>query len=156
MALEIDPFAVLRAIGANQTAFSSIRAEVAKAQGTLTQKLRMLLVKQIKASAADPVALKDIRKTLGAETFDLVVDGMKDTELKALVGKLDKHHPQQKTASAHWRRQHLSALMTGAIQPSPKMTSKGKKAAERAKPAKEKKELDFLFDESAGAVRKTR
>lgn len=153
MALEIDALATLRVIAAHHDIFSSIRSEVSKAQGAFIQKLRALLVKQIKSSASDIGALKEIRKALGNETFDLVVDGMKDTDIKAIVAKADKHHPEQKTANSNWRRQHLVALVTGAAQPSPKAAGKAK--AVKAKASKsEKGALDFLFDESAGAVRK--
>jgi hypothetical protein len=159
MALDIDAFAVLRAINSNHATFSGVRADASKAAGVLVGKLRMLLVKQIKSSAGDLGAIKDIRRALGAETFNLVVDGMKDTELKATVGKLDKHHADQKTASSAWRRSHLRALAEGSVQHAAKAPKSGKARGakgggrkSRTKP--DKGSLDFLFDESAGAVRK--
>jgi hypothetical protein len=167
MALEIDAFHVLNRI-ASQSALAPLRAEAATQAGKFTDTLRKLLAKHVKAQAAHLDALRATRVALGAETFDLVVEGMKDSEIKTLVGKLDKHHPQQKAANAIWRRGHLRALAGGAIEPAPAApmkpkggTSKsraggktsgrgrGSRSGKRAAPA----ESDYLDDPSAGATR---
>ncbi len=154
MALDLDGSAVARAIASNSVIFSGIRAEVAKAAGAFADKLKILVVKEIKAKSGDSDAIGQIRRALGADTFNLVVEGMKDTDLKLIVGKLDKHHPDQKSASAEWRRRHLRALVEGSVRPSlpqPKKKSSGRGGKSAAK---KKAAIDFLEDESAGAVRK--
>jgi hypothetical protein len=167
MALEIDAFHVLSRI-ASQSALASLRAEAARQSGKFTDTLRKLLARQIKAHGGDLVALRSMRTALGGETFDLVVEGMKDSEIKTLVGKLDRHHPDQKAANAFWRRGHFRALVAGAIEPAPAppKRQKGASAKSRAgakKPGKGKggrsrrrsspEESDFLEDPSAGATR---
>ncbi|MEI7804206.1 MAG: hypothetical protein WCI56_02645 [Hyphomicrobiales bacterium] len=154
MALEIDAVAVLRAINAHHVIFSDIRAEATKAAGALAEKLRTLIAKQIKSKSGTINSIQDIRRALGGETFNLVIDGMKDTEIKVLVSRLDKHHPEQKAANAGWRRRHLRALVDGSARPSEKTVSVKKAKVTKGRGKGSKNELEFLFDESAGAVRK--
>lgn len=168
MALDIDAFSILRAIDAEPALFSGIRADIAKEMGKFTGKLRSLLTKQIKADAGDTDTLRAIRRRLGADTFDLVVDGMKDTDLKAILKKLDPHNSAQKTASAEWRRRHLRALLEGSMEPAPPATRKARASGPKTAPSQRRKvssgkrkrgkqkpaeESEFLFDPSAGAVR---
>ncbi|MBI1204240.1 MAG: hypothetical protein GC182_17200 [Rhodopseudomonas sp.] len=153
MALDLDAFAVLRAIGAHAALFGDAKADAAKAA-------RALVVKQIKAKGTDLAALRALRKALGEESFALVVDGLKDAELKTLVARVDKENPEAKTASPAWRRRHLMALVTGAAEPA----AKAPKAAKAKKPARAKNGAkagktaengpEFLYDESAGVLRK--
>lgn len=139
MALDLDAFAVLRAIAAHPAAFPEIKIHVVKATSVLATKLRTLVVKQLKSKTADLSSVKDIRKALGAEIFNLIVDGMKDAEVKTVVNRLDKNHPNAKTANLEWRRRQLRALADGSIEPTHKV--------KKAKP-------QYLNDASAGAVRK--
>lgn len=170
MALEIDAFDVLRAIAAEPSTFAGIRAEIAKETGKFTDKLRDLLVKCVKASAGDIGAVRSIRRALGPQTFDLLIEGMKDSDLKTIVGKLDEHHPQQKVANADWRRGHLRALATEMAEPSeappkklkstaPKSKSKPKPPGVKKTAKRRRREVaaeEYLEDPSAGAVRKDR
>ncbi|GJE58239.1 hypothetical protein [Methylobacterium trifolii] len=103
MALDVDGYAVLKAVAAAPDAFPDIRADVAKAG-------RALVVKQLKAKALPLPALRRIRDILGAESFALIVDGLTDAEAKGLVTRLDKHHPDLKAASAAWHRRRIGAL----------------------------------------------
>lgn len=145
MALDIDASTVIRAISTNAGVFPGIKTDVVKAIAALNTKLRSLIVKQIKSKAAEVQALRDIRKALGPESFNLIVDGMKDSDLKSIVGKIDKYHPDQKTSGVDWRRRHLRALVEGSVQPhAPMKKSRPKRSTD----------TEFLFDESAGAVRK--
>jgi hypothetical protein len=45
------------------------------------------------------------RAALGADAFDLILDGLTDNQVKSLVTRVDKHHPELKTASPEWRLQ---------------------------------------------------
>ncbi|GIK81161.1 MAG: hypothetical protein BroJett024_22660 [Alphaproteobacteria bacterium] len=154
MALDLDGFTVAKAIASNSSVFSGIRAEVSKATGAFADKLRSLLVKELKSKATNLNAFQDMRRALGVDSFNLVIEGLKDADLKSIIGKLDKHHPDQKSASAEWRRRHLRALLDGTIQqslpqPKKKSSARGGKSA-----AKKTADIEFLEDESAGAVRK--
>ena len=171
MALEIDAFEVLRTIAANPVAFADIRADAAKLAGGLAEKVRVLIAKQIKAKSSTLSSIREIKAALGRPTFDGVVDTLTDKELATLVGKLDKHHPNQKAADAAWRRAHLRALVSGDASPvlppekKPKRTgpktkaatgraggaSKGGKAGGRRRKTAE--EDEYVSDPSAGAVR---
>ncbi len=148
MALDLDAFAVLRTIGEQAALFANVRAEASKLA-------RALIVKKLKSKDADLKAVRDLRRALGDETFGLIIDGMKDAEVKSLSAKLDKHHPELKTANAAWRRRHLSALGSGAEEPAAKPV-KAKKVAggKGVRARKADKEPLFLDDDSAGAVRK--
>ena len=71
MALEIDGFAVFHSIGSHRAAFAGITADLVKAAQTL-------VVKLIKDKKTGLATLCDIRTALGAETFNLIADGMTD------------------------------------------------------------------------------
>jgi len=166
MALEIDPFAVMRALAAHPAAFPDIRAEAAKAAGAFAEKLRGLLVRQIRAKGATLATIRQMREALGAEPFALVADGLKASELKTLIAKFDRHHPGQKSADTAWRRGHLRALIEGTAEPAAKATPRSRpkpptaaRGGRRGASAKAKSppdQDDFLFDPSAGAVRARR
>lgn len=129
MALKLDGLAVLRAMLAAPEAFPAVQADLAKAAGTLA-------VKQLKAPKLDVGALRAVRGAFGADSFALVVESLKDTELKTIVGRLDRHDPAMKTASGVERRRRLLALADGqepAEKPRKAPAAKAPKAA--AKPA---------------------
>ncbi|GJD96676.1 hypothetical protein [Methylobacterium iners] len=107
MALDVDGYAVFQAITARPDVFPDIRAEVARTG-------RALVVKQLKAKSLGLPGLRRIRDTLGAERFALILDGLTEAEARSLVTRLDKHHPDLKTAPADWPRRHLAALATDA------------------------------------------
>ncbi|MDB5655937.1 MAG: hypothetical protein JWQ94_3550 [Tardiphaga sp.] len=119
MSIALDSYQVLRAIGKHAELFKPVRAEVDKAA-------RALVLKCLKAKTIDLEALRDIHGALGAESFELLVEGLKDAELKSILTRLDKHDPELKSGSAAWRRQHLLALATGGA-PSPPPAKAAKK-----------------------------
>ncbi|AWB23030.1 hypothetical protein DA075_20725 [Methylobacterium currus] len=103
MALEIDGLAVLCAIAEAPEAFPAIRSDVTKAA-------HALVTKQLKAKTLDLAGLRAVREALGPQPLALIVDGLKDAEVKALVTRLDKHHPDLKDGPAVTHRRHLMAL----------------------------------------------
>jgi len=147
MALDLDGFAVLRAVGSHAVLFADVRADAAKAA-------RALIVKQLKNKTTTLQSARALRRALGDETFALVVDGLKDAEAKSLTTKLDKHHPELKTANPTWRRRHLLALAAGDVEPSAKAVKAKKVAGSKGAGTKRASEPEFLSDDSAGAVRK--
>ncbi len=163
MAIDIDGFAVLRSIAAEPSTFIGVAAEAAKAA-------RELVVKQITAKNTGLESLRDVRKAIGAETLTLILDGMKNTQIRSLVSKLDKHHPNLEGSNADWQLNQLRELAKGSIEPTPKPEpipkgKKGKKASsDSAKsPAKKKgkdegaghgEALELISFRSAGTTRK--
>src|SRR5277367_2558219 len=146
MALEIDGFAVFHSIGSHPSAFAGITADVVKAA-------RTLVVKLIKDKKIVLMALRDIRTALGAETFNLIADGMADPQIKSVVSNLDKHHPGLKTLDAAWRRRHVLALADGSVEPmeKPKSAPKVEKTTKPPAAPKTPERISFV---SAGATRK--
>ena len=146
MALEIDGFAVFHSIGSHRAAFAGIAADLVKAA-------RTLVVKLIKDKKTGLGALRDIRTALGAETFNLIADGMPDSQIKSVAANLDKHHPELKTSNAAWQRRHVLALADGSVEPLEKLKSAPKKEKAKKPPAAPKTPERISFV-SAGATRK--
>ena len=146
MALEIDGFAVFHSIGSNRATFARITADVVKAG-------RALVVKLIKDKKTGLAALREIRAALGAETFNLIADGMADPQIKSVAANLDKHHPELKTSNAAWQRRHVLALADGSVEPIDKPKSAPKKESAKKPPAAPKTPERISFV-SAGATRK--
>ena len=145
MALEFDGFEAWRAVAESPDSFASLRAEAAKSA-------RAALVRYLKAKTSGLAELRRARKALGKQTFGLLIDGMKDAEVKTLVARLDKHHPQLKAADAAWRRQHILQLVKADAEPVPKPDKPAKKTKSARKSKDEHKDGDWFA--SAGAVRK--
>jgi hypothetical protein len=97
---------------------------------------RALVVKCLKARSVGLDALRDIRKALGQEQFGLVLEGLKETELKNLLTRLDKHHPDTKGGAIGWRRQHLNALADGSSTPHAPPQKPKKLVAKRPRPSR--------------------
>jgi dipeptidase len=146
MALEIDGFAVFYSIGSHRAAFAGIATDLAKAA-------RTIVVKLIKDKKTELAGLRAIRNALGPESFNLIADGMADSQIKSIAANLDKHHPELKTSNAAWRRRHVLALADGSVEPmeKPKSPLKQEKAK---KPRAAPKALERISFSSAGATRK--
>lgn len=107
MSIALESFAVLHAVGKNADLFMPVRSDVDKAA-------RSLFAKCIKTKEVDLVGVRAIRDVFGGEAFDLLVDGLKDAEVKSVLTRLDKHHPDLKTSTGAWRRERLRSLGSGA------------------------------------------
>ena len=147
MPLDIDGFAVLRSIAAHPSAFSDVAVEAAKAA-------RALVTKQIKGKGSTLKSLRDVRKALGGDAFNLILDGVPDPQVKTLVTRFDKHHSDLKASNPQWRRRQLSALVDGSVEPAakPKVVPKGKAGKKAA--SKQPDVPELLEYSSAGATRK--
>ncbi|SFU78715.1 hypothetical protein SAMN02799631_02291 [Methylobacterium sp. 174MFSha1.1] len=148
MALEIDGLAVLCAIAEAPQAFPAIRSDVTKAA-------HALVTKQLKAKTLDLAGLRAVREALGPQPLALIVDGLKDAEVKALVTRLDKHHPDLKDGPAVAHRRHLMAIAAD-LDPVASPAAKPKPAKAPAKaPAKPKpaaRAVDAASAEPAAAA----
>jgi hypothetical protein len=132
MALEIDGLAILCAIAEAPQAFPAIRQEVNKVA-------QALVTKQLKAAGLTVAALRAVREALGSQPLALVVDGLKDAEVKTLVTRLDKHHPDLKTGKPADQRRHLLALASGTDPvPKPAKAPAAPRAARAKAPAADK------------------
>jgi hypothetical protein len=128
---ELDPYALLRAIGEHPEVFAEIETAAAKAA-------RDLVLKQLKSKSLTIEDARGIRDALG-DAFDPLVEGLPAAGVKSIVTKLDKHHPELKGSSSAWQRQHLRSLLGGTAEPAqkagkPKRTGAPPKAAAPAEP----------------------
>ena len=143
MSIALDGFKVLRRLGENAEAFTTIRADVDKAA-------RALIVKSIKAKSAGIDALHAVHKALGDKQFELIVEGLKDAEVKSILTRIDKHHPDLKTQSVHERRRHLFALTSGELDPAMPVAkakaSKAKSSAPKKSAAKKPEPMRLQSD----------
>jgi hypothetical protein len=126
MPISLDGFEVFQQVGKHADLFAAIRADVDK-------QARALIVKCLKAKAVGLATLCDIRKALGGEQFGLVLDGLKDAELKSVLTRLDKHHPELKQSDTAWKRDHLNALADGTTSPHDAPAKAKKASAKKAK-----------------------
>lgn len=132
MALSLDGMAVLGRIAANHRVFADIKADAAK-------QARALVVKQLKAKSLDLEHLFAVKKAMGPKTFEHILDGLSDAEVKSLLGKLDKYDPALKTSTPSSRREHLRLLAARKVKPAPvpeRVTKGAAKAKTKAKPRK--------------------
>lgn len=128
MALEIDGLAILCAIAETPQAFPAIRQDVNKAA-------QALVTKQIKARGLTVAGLRQVQAALGPQPFALIVDGMKDAEVKTLAVRLDRHDPDLKAAKPTDHRRRLLALAAGTdpvAKPAAPARSAGKASAKAA------------------------
>lgn len=147
MGLDIDGFAILGAIAANQAAFPSIAAEAPNIA-------RGLVVKQLRSKTTNLSSVRDICVALGPRAFNLVLDGLTGDQIKALVGKMDKHNPDLKAASPQWHRQRMRALAEGSAEPTEKAKASAIPRPDRRKLRAEKPSTpERLSYKSAGAKR---
>lgn len=130
MSIALDSFDVLRRIGKHADVFKPIRAEVDKTA-------RALVLKCLKSKAVGIDGLRGIRDALGNEPFELLLEGLKEAEVKSLLTRLDKHFSDLKEGSSAVRRRQLLTLAAGEAEPAaaPAKPAKKAKAAKTAKKA---------------------
>lgn len=117
MALDVDGFALLRAIAQSPDVFPDLGAAVAKVG-------RALVVRQLKAKTLSLRGLREIHDSLGADTFGLVVDGLTDAEVRNLVLRFDRYHSADKATQPGGLRRHLAGIASW-IEPSRRPTQSG-------------------------------
>ncbi|MGB8984559.1 MAG: hypothetical protein WCC12_22015 [Anaerolineales bacterium] len=103
-------FALLKSIGASETAFLVVGAEVEKAALAIMQK-------RLKAKDLTVDGLRDVCRAIGADTFAAVIDNLADKDVSSLIKKLDKLWPELKSASLPAQREHVLALAAGRVEP---------------------------------------
>jgi hypothetical protein len=128
MGVNVNGFAVLGAISSNPDIFKSIKPDACKAATAL-------VLTALKEKSLDLAQVRKIHRAVGAESFDLVLDGMKDAQLRSLLKTLDKHQTEIQDSTAREQRDHLDALILGATQASP---APAKKVAPKSPRSKER------------------
>jgi hypothetical protein len=146
MPLDMDGFRVLGSIAAHPTAFQDIAKEI-------NAVARTLVVKQIRAKGTNLSRFREIYAALGADALNLAIDGLPDTQVKSLLGKLDKHNPEIASFTGDWGRRTILALADGTVSAAPKTKAAPKPKAPRTKPNAAPEVLNYA---SAGAARKRR
>ena len=84
--------------------------------GIASEAAQTLVVKAIKDKKTGLVALQGIREALGAEAFNLITDGMSNSQIKSLGARLDKHNLDLKSSDSAEQRRHVMALAEGAVE----------------------------------------
>jgi len=142
MSIALDGFEVLRQLGKHADVFAPIRADVDK-------QARALVVKCMKDKSVSLDDLRDMCNALGKDQFGLVLEGLKDTEVKSVVTRLDKHHPDVKAGTTAWRRDHLNSLANGSSAPHSPPVKARKATAKKAKaePARLSSEVVDVYRE---------
>jgi hypothetical protein len=146
MPLDMDGFRVFRGIAAHPAVFQDIAKEINAAA-------RTLVIKQIRAKGTNLSRFREIYAALGAEAFNLAIDGLSDAQVKSLLAKMDKHQPEMAFFTGEWGRRHIVALADGTVSAAPKGKAAPKAKAPRTKPDAAPKVLNYA---SAGATRKRR
>ncbi|CCD88416.1 conserved protein of unknown function [Bradyrhizobium sp. ORS 285] len=143
MPIALNGFEVFEQVGKHANLFAPIRADVDK-------QARALLVKCLKHKSIGLDVLRDVREALGTSQFGLILEGLKDAEVKSVVTRLDKHHPELKKSSAGWRRDHLNALADGSALPSPAPTKAKASTAKKSKttPSRLKSDVVDVYKET--------
>jgi len=147
MANELDGFKLLRRIGKHAADFPDIAIDATKAA-------RALVARQLKAKATGLQALRKVHEATGGKTFVLLVDGMSDADVAALVAKFDPHHPELKTATPAWRRARLAALAGGDTEPAGEPSASSQPKPRPAIKQTSKKPPERLDSLAMAAVRK--
>jgi hypothetical protein len=150
MVLALDAFRILHVVGAHPEAFPDVISEANKAA-------RNLVTKQLKSKSGGLTSVRAVYKAVGHDAFSSVVDGMTDTEVKTLLTKLDKYHPELKTSNAHWRRSQLCMLAAATAEPTSKIEKPSKKTSGKTGGRSSKKApatQGSLWSEAMGATRK--
>jgi hypothetical protein len=138
--MRLDGFAILKSVADNAELFSDARDVVDKAALNI-------VMTGLKAKTFDLDCLKRTRGALGVDTLALVLQHFPDTVPKALMARIDPHHPKAGTDNANWIRSHILALASGVVNPEPKppMTSTKMPSKRKKKPKSEENTLAESF-----------
>ena len=132
MPLDIDGFAVLAAIARAPDVFAAARQDVAKTA-------KVFVARQLKDKGLTAAGLVAINTAIGEEAFDLIADGLSESEIKAVATRVDKLNGTLKTAAPQELRAHLAALARGTAAPAEKtVKAKAPKATLPVKPKVER------------------
>ncbi len=121
--MNLDGWAIFRAIGSNREAFASIEADLQKAS-------LQLCFKALK-KAKDEASLKAIAGAVGAEQFGIALEYFSDKDIAGLIKTFDPHNPERAAAKPVWLRQRLKSIASGRELPVAKPTTPAKNVKEK-------------------------
>jgi len=127
MPLELDGAEVLRRVLASPEVFPLSRQEV-------NRMAQQVVVKQLRHRETSVEALRRIVDTLGGEAFRLVIDAMREPEVRSVTLRLDPLNTAARGADPAWLRGHLLQLAEGDAEPLEKAEAGAQ--AEREPPVK--------------------
>ena len=110
MAIDLDGFAVLRALVKQPTAFPDISKEASRAAHALVSK-------QLTIKSANIGTVRQVYRAIGELHSDWCWMSLRTSKLKTLSNKIDKHNAELKAASSSYRRRHLNELAAGSVDP---------------------------------------
>ena len=125
--MRLDGFAILKSVAGHAELFPDARDAVDKAALNI-------LAAQFKAKTFDLDRLKRAYKVLGADTLSLALDHFPDTLPKAIIRRIDPHHPHAAGGAAAIRSR-VVALASGAAKPEakPEKPAKRKEGSTKVK-----------------------
>lgn len=127
MTVALNGFEIVSAVGENPSVFSDVRVAVQKAA-------LAIVGAQLKCKTLNLEKVGEVRRTLGASTFSLLLEHVPDKQLATITKKLDPHNSDLKGADGTWLRRRIDALASGAAEPVPKAAkAPAKKKAAAAK-----------------------
>jgi hypothetical protein len=136
--MSLDGFAILKSVAGHADLFFEARDIADKAALNI-------VAAEFKAKTFDLNRLRRACKVLGTDNLVLLLEHLPDSIPKALVRRIDPHHPKASSGSAAWMRSHVAVLAEGAAMPEPKPQAKAKTASPKIK-KKPKPEEDFPGD----------
>jgi hypothetical protein len=137
-AMRLNGFAILKSVADHEDLFSDAHDAVDKAALNI-------VATELKAKTFDLDRLQLISGALGSDALALVLEQVSDTVPKALIVRLDPHHPKIAIDNAKWMRPHIVALASGAVKPEPKPQVSEAKTSSKSK-KKQKSEEDIIAE----------
>jgi hypothetical protein len=110
--IALDPFALLKSIAAAPATFAPVEGELETGAVAAIRKL-------ITAKDMTLAQLRAVNDAIGADTLGFILghDSIKDSDIKALVKRLDRQWAQLDEARIDALRDHLLDLAAGTAQP---------------------------------------
>lgn len=110
--IALDTFVLLRSIAGAPETFAAVEADLERAAVSSVKKV-------LKTKGLTIEDLRAVNRALGEDALGFILghDAVKESDIKALVKKLDKHWPMLANARIDQQRDHLLALATGAVRP---------------------------------------
>jgi hypothetical protein len=114
--IALDTFALLRSIAGAPEIFCAVEPDLEKVAVASVKKL-------LKSKKMTLDGLRALNRVIDTDTLGFVLghDSMKDSEITALVRKLDKHWPMLASARLDLQRDRLLDLASGEAQPAEKV-----------------------------------
>jgi len=118
----------------NGSQLAKALADIISQKPELDSSFQELAAKWLKSSALKGATLhsfREIHTAAGDEIITWYLKRQSDQDIPALAKKLDPNHPDLKERNPGSLRGHLSALVSGKVEPSPKLVKAAKGKSKR-------------------------